>query len=61
MNVYECFYKSSKVRVSADTPLKAQEVAAKYFKARKAWDLAVLLVEKDGQEVPLDPCSLPGA
>lgn len=60
-NVYECFYKSRKVRISADSSYKAQLAAARYFKARKSYDVVVVLVEKNGEQVPLDPCALPGA
>ena len=56
MNNYEAFYKGKRCSVSAPSSLAARDKAAAIFKARKAYDVTVVLADK-----PVDPCSLPGA
>lgn len=51
MNGYVCFYRGKKTEVYADTSLQAQEKAAKHFKARKAYEVTVVLAEKGGAPV----------
>ena len=58
MNGYICFYRSKKLEVQAETSLKAQEIAAKQFKAKKAWEVTVVLAEKDGAQVTHNPAFL---
>jgi len=51
MNGYIAFYKGKRIEVYADTKYNAQQEAAKQFKAKKSYDVTVVLAEKDGQEV----------
>jgi hypothetical protein len=51
MNTYEAFYRKKRLTVTAETSLKARDKAAELFKARKAYDVTVVLVEKDGEQV----------
>ena len=51
MNGYICFYKNKRCEVHANTALEANERAAKLFKARKTYDVTVVLAEKDNQPV----------
>lgn len=49
---YVAFYKSKRLEVYAKSSLEAQERAAKLFKARKSYDVTVVLAEnKDGSAV----------
>ena len=52
MNGYIAFYKGKRTEVYAETSLAAQEKAAKEFKARKSYDVTVVLAERntDGTE-----------
>lgn len=61
MNTYEAFYKGKRITVQANTSYGAQEGAAKVFKAKKSYDVTVVLVEKgtgssDAVEVVHTPC-----
>ena len=51
MNGYIAFYKGRKIEVRAATSYEAQQVAAKVFKARKSYEVTVVLSEKDGEQV----------
>jgi hypothetical protein len=51
MNGYICFYRGRKIEVTADTSLQAQTKAAAQFKARKAYEVTVMLAECDRQQV----------
>jgi hypothetical protein len=51
MNGYKAFYKGKELEVFAETSYKAQLEAAKLFKARKSYDVTVVLCEKDGEQV----------
>lgn len=46
MNGYKAFYRGKTTEVYAETSFKAQEVAAKKFKARKQHEVTVILCEK---------------
>lgn len=46
MFTYECFYKNKRLTVQALRSFDAQEKAAKLFKARKPWEVTVVLAEK---------------
>lgn len=50
-NGYVAFYKGKQMDVWGDTSLQARDKAAKAFKAKKAWDVTVVLAEKDGEQV----------
>lgn len=52
---YLAFYKKKKIEVEEETSYKAQLKAAVLFKAKKAYDVTVILVEKDGKEITHDP------
>jgi hypothetical protein len=51
MNGYICFYRGKRIEVYADTTLQAQTKAAAQFKARKAYEVSVMLAEKNGEQV----------
>lgn len=51
MNGYVAFYKGRRVEVYANTSLEAQTKAAEIFKAKKRYDVTVMLAEKDGEPV----------
>ena len=56
MFTYECFYKGKRITVKALRSFDAQEIAAKQFKARKSWEVTVVMADK-----PIAGASLPGA
>lgn len=63
MNGYIAFYRGRRTEVHADTSYAAQTKAAAIFKARKQWEVDVVLVEKPGADgvpvaVSVDPASL---
>lgn len=49
MNKYECFYKDKRITVEAERSADAQKKAAEQFKARKTYDVTVVLAELDGK------------
>ena len=51
MNGYICFYKGKRIEVQAETALKARDKAVAQFKASRAYQVVVVLAEKDGQQV----------
>ena len=51
MNGYVCFYKGKRIEVYADTTYEAQQKAATLFKARKAYEVTVVLAEKNSEPV----------
>jgi len=52
MNGYKCFYRGKTLEVRAATSLEAQGKAAAAFKARKAYEVTVVLCERgDGTTV----------
>ncbi len=51
MNGYKAFYKGKSIEVYAETSLKARDEAARQFKTKKAYDVTVVLCEKQGQQV----------
>jgi hypothetical protein len=44
MNTYYAFYKGKKIELEAETSYQAQEKAAITFKARKSYEVSVILV-----------------
>ena len=50
---YECFYKSKRITVKARWSFDAQEIAAKIFKAKKRWEVTVILADRQ-----IDPAAL---
>jgi|WetSurMetagenome_2_1015567.scaffolds.fasta_scaffold521761_1 hypothetical protein len=51
MNKYKAFYKGMTTEVEADTSYHAQQEAAKKLKAKKEWEVTVVLLEVDGEPV----------
>jgi len=54
-NGYIAFYKGKKMEVHADTSLEARDIAAEKFRARRPYDVTVVLAEKGGKQVTHDP------
>lgn len=52
MNGYKAFYRGRETEVYAETSYEAQTKAAKFFKAKKSYEVAVMLCETD--------CAAPG-
>lgn len=55
MNGYVCFYRNKRTEVSADTSYEAQKKAATFFKAKKSYEVTVVLAEKSGEQVTHAP------
>lgn len=53
MFTYECFYKNKRISVKALRSFDAQEIAAKIFKAKKRWEVTVVLADRQ-----IDPAAL---
>jgi hypothetical protein len=51
MNGYIAFYRGRQIEVYADSSYDAQQKAAAVFKARKSYEVTVVLAEKGGQQV----------
>lgn len=52
MNTYVAFYRGKQTEVKAETSLAAQKLAAAEFKAKKSWEVTVVLAQKaDGTQV----------
>ena len=49
MNGYIAYYGGKKIEVRAETKFAAQVEAAKIFKAKKSYDVAVVLAEVNGK------------
>ena len=58
LNGYVCFYKQKKTEVYAKTSYEAQQKAAAFFKARKQYEVTVVLAEKGGAPVIHSTASL---
>ena len=50
-NGYVCFFKNKRTEVYASTSREAQTKAAAFFKARKQYEVTVVLAEKGGVPV----------
>lgn len=55
MNGYICFYQGKRVEVHAETSAQAQQKAAILFKAKKAYNVTVVLAEKNDKPVVHTP------
>lgn len=51
MNGYIAFYKTKRTEVYADTSFEAHQKAVKFFNAKKAHEVNVMIAEKDGKPV----------
>mgnify|MGYP003984027455 CR=1 FL=1 len=45
MNTYKAFYRGKKAEIQAESSYAAQQAAAAHFKARKEWEVTVMLLE----------------
>ena len=51
MNGYKALYKGKWIEVYANSSYEAQQKAAIIFKAKKRYDITVILCEKQGEQV----------
>ena len=51
MNGYIAFYKGKKKEVMAESSYEAQKKASVLFRAKKSYEVTVVLAEKDGKPV----------
>ena len=58
MNTYECFWKSKSITVEADTTYNAQLKAQALFKAKKSYEITVMLVALNGKQYTHNPASI---
>ena len=58
MNGYIAFYRGKQIEVYAATSYEAQQKAAALFKARKRYEVTVVLAEKEGHAVEQSPASI---
>lgn len=50
-NSYLAYYRGKQTEVNARTSLEAQQLAAQQWRVKKAWDVTIVLVEKNGKPV----------
>ena len=55
MNGYKAFYRGKSIEVFADTSYKAQLEAARQFKAKRSFEVTVVLYEKQSEITPKYP------
>jgi hypothetical protein len=58
MNTYHAFYRGKQIELNAATSYAAQLAAAKQFKAKKSYEVTVILVALNGQQVTHHPAIL---
>ena len=58
MNGYICFYKGKKIEIMANTSYEAQQKSAKEFKAKKSYEVTVMLAEINGKQYTHNTSSL---
>lgn len=51
MNEYIAFYKDNEMILTADSSYEAQTIANQTFKAKKQYDVTVMLIKKNAVEV----------
>lgn len=51
MNGYVAFYKQQRIEVYANSSYEAQQKAAAILKARKSYEVTVVLAERNGEQV----------
>lgn len=51
MNGYVCFYKGRRLEIYAETSFVAQQKAAVIFKAKRLYEVTVVLAEDDDGEI----------
>jgi hypothetical protein len=57
-NKYKAFYKGKSIEVKANSSYEAQQLAAKQFKAKKSYDVTVVLCEKAGEQITHSTASI---
>ena len=55
MNGYVAFWRGKRCEVEAASSFEAQKLAAAQFKAKKPYEVSVVLAEKDGEPVVHKP------
>ena len=55
MNGYKAFYKGKDIEAYAESSYEAQKKASAIFKAKKSYDVTVILCEKDGKQAVYTP------
>lgn len=50
MNGYKAFYRGKTCEVYADSSYEAQQKAAQFFKAKKSYEVTVMLCEVGGKQ-----------
>ena len=58
MNTYVAMYRGKRETVEANTTYEAQKKAAVIFKAKKSYEVIVILAEKNGKQVIHNPAML---
>lgn len=58
MNGYKAFFRGRTIDVYAETSLEAQQKASMAFKARKQYDVTVMLCERDDAPVTVSTNTL---
>jgi hypothetical protein len=58
MFTYIAFYKGKQITVNALRSYDAQLIAAKQFKAKKSYEVTVMLAAKDGEPVIHNPATI---
>ena len=58
MSKYICYYKRQSILVEAKTSYEASQKAAKHFKAKRPWDVAVVIAESKGIPIVHQPQSI---
>jgi hypothetical protein len=50
MNGYIAYYKGKQFKIYAETSYKAQQEVARIHKIKKAYEITIMLAEKDGEQ-----------
>lgn len=58
MNGYKAFYKGKELDIYANSSYEAQKLAATQFKAKKTYEITIVLCEKSGEQVSHNPSIL---
>ena len=58
MNGYKAFYKGKELDIYANSSYEAQKLAAIQFKAKKTYEITIVLCEKSGTQVSHNPSIL---
>lgn len=58
MNTYKAFYKGRQLELKAETSLRAQKIANITFKAKKRYEITIVLVAKGDEPVKFDPSQI---